>query len=474
MPHLLRAHGLRLLAYSLAFVAIGLAGWIDRTFGQPSIDQILYHLVYAEGAAVEMGRIFIFTFVAEVLAFPLAFAVAATVLHGMVARRWPALRNHVLRAPAPLAMGTGVVLLLAQFSAFSYAAAQFGPDRFAERYVDPASVKIEFAGPRRNLILIYVESLETTYGDAALFGRDLLAPLRSVGGRAIAPLKQAQGANWTIAGMVSTQCGVPLKVYSEQDVRHVPGQRSFLPGATCLGDVLAARGWHNVFLGGAPLSFSGKGTFLRDHGYAEVYGRDEWEKLGVQKSELNVWGLYDSALFERARTKLAALHASGQPFNLTLLTLDTHNPFGFLSPHCLQGGARDFPGIVGCASTQIADFIRFARQKGYLEDTTVFVMGDHLAVPNPVYEQLQRAPERRVFNLVVAPELPPVRAREITHFDLYPTFLELAGLRAQGGRVGLGVSAFAQVRGNGGGDPLPLAALAGSQAYHHLWEPPQP
>lgn len=474
MLHLLGGHGLRLLTYSLAFLAIGLAGWIDRTFGEPSIDQILYHLVYAEGAAVEMSEIFVFTFVAEVLLFPLAFALCATLLHGMVASRWPVLKKHVLRAPAPLAVGAGVVLLLAQFSVFSYAAAQFGPDLFAERYVEPARVRIEAAGPKRNLVLIYVESLEDTYGDATLFGRDLLAPLRAAGGRTIAPLRQAQGANWTVAGMVATQCGVPLKVYSEQDVRHTPGRRVFLPGATCLGDVLQAHGWRNVFLGGAPLSFAGKGSFLRDHGYTEVWGRDEWEQLGIAPGEQNVWGLYDSALFARAQAKLATLHASGQPFNLTLLTLDTHNPHGFLSPECSRRGARDFTGIVGCASTQIAEFIRFAREKGYLENTTVFVMGDHLAVPNPVYEQLQRAGERHVFNLVVASRLPPVQAREITHFDLYPTFLELAGLQAEGRRLGLGTSAFAPAAARVRPAPLPLAALAGSHAYRQLWEPPQP
>lgn len=458
---------LRLLAYAGAFIAIGLAGWIDSTFGEPSVDQILYHLRYAEGAAIRMGELFALTLFAEVFAFPLAFALLATLLHEVLARRWPALARHVLPAAVPLAVLAGLAALLLQFSLFSYAAAHLDTDRFAERFVDPHDVQLHDAGPRRNLVLIYVESLEEGYGDARHFGRDLLAPLKQLGGSRLAALRQVPGTTWTIAGMVASQCGVPLKVYSELDVKRADTGRSFLPGATCLGDVLRSHGWRNVFLGGAPLSFAGKGRFLRDHGYAETYGRDEWERAGVRSDEMNEWGLYDSALFERAKNKLAALHAAGEPFNLTLLTLDTHNPGGFLSPYCRQRGARTFADIVECTSVQVAQFVEFANDHGYLADTTIVIVGDHLAAPNPVYEELQRTGERQLFNLVVSDRMPAPLRRVLVPFDLYPTLLELLGLRPDGGRLGLGISAFSEA------PPLqptlPLAALTASDGYRQLW-----
>ncbi|HZY17121.1 MAG TPA: sulfatase-like hydrolase/transferase [Ramlibacter sp.] len=464
---------LRFLGYFTSFAAVGLAAWIDHTFGEPSIDQILYHLHYSEGAAVQMGQIFIFTFIAEVIAFPFGFAVAAHLAHGAVERRWPAWRAHVLKAALPAAALWGVAALLLQFSVFSYAAAQLGPDRFAELYVDPNTVKLH-DGPRSNLIIIYAESLEETYGDPQAFGRDLLAPLRQLGGQRFANYQPAEGATWTMAGIVASQCGVPLKVYSEYDIRRQPGSaRVFLPGATCLGDILAARGYRNVFLGGAPLSFAGKGSFLRDHGYTNTYGRDEWEKAGAKPEELNEWGLYDSALLQRARSKLDELHASGQPFNLTLLTLDTHNPHGFMSPACRARGARDFSGIVDCAATQLADFVRFVEQRGYLRDTRVVIIGDHLAVPNPLWTQLQQARHRSIFNLVLArPQIQFNRA-DVLPFDMFPTLLELAGTAVEGDRLGLGYSAAFQtnvVRPQGG-SPITLGALRGSRSYRALWEP---
>lgn len=290
----------------MGFSAIALAGWIGRNFGEPTIDQVLFHLYFSDGAAVRMSGIFLFTFVVEVLLYPLALAAVAAILHHAVAQVRPAWRNTGLRAVPHLAVVAGIASLLLQFSVFSYAAAQLEGDRFAQAYVDPARVRLK-DGDKRNLILIYAESIEDTYGNPDLFGTDLLAPLRQLGGQSFASYREAPGANWTIAAIVATQCGIPLSVYSEYDIKRRGQERVFLPGASCLGDILQARGYRNVFLGGAPLSFSGKGAFLRDHGYQESYGRTQWKQLGATAEELNVWGLYDSALFKRARDKLETL-----------------------------------------------------------------------------------------------------------------------------------------------------------------------
>src|SRR5688572_29591988 len=75
--------------YFLAFFLIGFAHWLDASFDSPTLDQILYHLHYSEGAGVEMSRIFLLTFAMECLAFPLAFAVAAAFLHRAVSRALP-------------------------------------------------------------------------------------------------------------------------------------------------------------------------------------------------------------------------------------------------------------------------------------------------------------------------------------------------------------------------------------------------
>ena len=421
-----------------------------------------------------MSGVFLLTFIVEVLLFPLALALATALLHRAVAQVRPGWRdNVVLRAAPHLAVLAGIASLLLQFSVFSYAAAQLDGDRFAQAYVDPGQVRVTQVS-KRNLILIYAESMEETYGNPELFGTDLLAPLRQLGAQSFDSYREAPGTEWTIAAIVATQCGVPLSVYSEYDLKHRSDERVFLPGATCLGDLLQARGYRNVFLGGAPLSFSGKGAFLHDHGYQEAYGRTQWMQHGAKPHELNAWGLYDSALFERARDKLEALHASGQPFNLTLLTLDTHNPHGFLSPSCRDRGAKDFAGIVACSGAELAQFVKFAQAKGYLKDTVVVILGDHLAKPNPAEDKLRLQEKRRMLNLFLAQPRLQRTAQELAPFDMFPTLVELLGMQVDGGRLGLGFSAVSDRREvlsaeRSGRDDL--SSLRGSAVYRDLWRP---
>ena len=59
MPRLPPRIALRFSAYLAGFLGIALARWIGRSFGQTSLEQILWHLRYSEGAAVRMGRLFL-------------------------------------------------------------------------------------------------------------------------------------------------------------------------------------------------------------------------------------------------------------------------------------------------------------------------------------------------------------------------------------------------------------------------------
>ena len=466
--------------YFVGAFAAAFALWVDRMFGSPTIDQIRYHLRFAEGAAVQMSEVFVSTLLVEVVVVAVVTGAVATALHPHLARTLSGWKGRAMHTVPHLCVAGGLAMLLFQFSFFSYAAAHFEEDRFARSYVDPSATAWTEVS-RRNLILVYVESLEESYADATLFGDDLLRPLRTVGGQSLTTYHQSPGATWTIAAMVATQCGVPLTVYSEDDVQRKNDERTFLPGAKCLGDILQERGYRNVFLGGAPLSFAGKGAFLRDHGYHERYGKEEWiatgaRPPGTQEPELGGWGMFDDALLARARQQVAALHASGQPFNLTVLTLDTHNPNGYRSPRCLRrgnkGGALAFEGIVACVSAELADFVRFVRENGYLKDTTLVILGDHLAVGNPVDAKLRTVADRRVFNLFVGAPTFPHSVEPIVSFDMFPTLLEATGVRTTDGRLGLGRSAWPPRALQSDWVQHPnLAALAASTAYQRLWKP---
>jgi phosphoglycerol transferase len=361
-------------------------------------------------------------------------------------------------------------------SAFKYVTADFGPDYFGANYVRPEAVSVLEQKPK-NLILIYVESLEQGYSSKAVFGSDLLAPLNGLQGSSFADYQQVPGTGWTIAAIVATQCGVPLERMTIFD-GNTQGQvmNSFLKNATCLTDLLAARGYRNVFMGGASTNFAGKDKFLGQHHYHEVYGRDEWLKNGAQASDMNGWGLYDADLFSRAKTKLRELSAAKQKFNLTLLTVDTHEPEGHLSTQCAQRGYSGFEGVVSCTAAEVADFVRYARDNGYLEDTNIVILGDHLSRKNPATPKLSQLQDRTIFNRFISQDMPAQNRKQVLHFDLMPSILEFTGYQVAGGRMALGYSAFNQHAIQPPKDRLPEMdknLLNRSELYMALWSDPE-
>lgn len=422
-----------LILVPLTLMAIG--HWIERKFGAPSLDQILYHLQYGSEGLAGSDDAFVSSFIRNCLLVPLGATVAILFIQARqpLAWRWYALLFAV-----------GVGFFSQKVSLAGHVRMFFGEDYFSSHYVDPRKVKITPPAHKKNLVMIYVESLEATYSNKKLFGKDLLADLgpQSIAGTRFTAFNQAPGATWTIAGLTATQCGVPLKSVTGYS-NNTQGEKvlGFLPGAVCLGDILDSYGYRNVFLGGAALHFSGKGLLLQNHHFHKTMGRIQWEALGTPRSAMNGWGLYDDDLFAKARKEVDELAAADQPFNLTLLTVDTHHPSGFISPFCAKRGVKDFTGIVECTAFQVREFIRYLDSRGYLKNTNVIVMGDHQAMENPVSEKLRSVP-RTIFNLFVADKVPEKNRDTILHFDMMPTILEFLGFDVEGDRLGLGYSAW--------------------------------
>ncbi|MEG9250213.1 sulfatase-like hydrolase/transferase [Arthrobacter sp. Soc17.1.1.1] len=326
-------------------------------------------------------------------------------------------------------------------------------------YVEPT---VTSDTDKRNLVLIYLESGEATLADDQLFEKDAFIPLKEAtkaadGWQSVEDLQQYKGGGWTMAGLTSTQCGVPLKgtgsASSSGTDDEVDGDvDTYLGGTTCLGDVLAQYGYNNVFLGGANAAFAAKDTFLSSHGYSKVKGLSDWRAAGEpEKSFRSDWGLSDERLMAHARDEIDRLHAeaerTGQPFNLSLLTLDTHEPV-HVYDYCDVDTENEVTSVFACSMTQVAGFVNYMKEKGYLEDTAVVIMGDHLKHMNAgdsFHEQLDDNDNRTIFNRIWMPGADKNRTLRpgVDQLNMYPTILEAAGLTLTDQEAGLGVSAFA-------------------------------
>lgn len=367
------------------------------------------------------------------------------------------------------------VMFYVNFFTFFQEQAVLGDFYTEGAYVDPRNVKVSGTGTK-NLLIIYCESIEETFGRSDVMGEDLLAPVRPSIEEPDLRIDQMPGADFTIGGIVASQCGIPLKSISILS-GNLTGWAldRYLPGAVCLGDYLKADGYHNVYYNGSSGVFSGLNKFFLSHGYQEFMGKEEWiEKKHVDPATMNTWAMYDSDMVDRSIARIDELMASGKKFSFALSTMDTHEP-GFLSPPCVdEGFSENWAGYVKCSLSQVERLLKHIRDKGWEDRFVILVMGDHQARMAEMDDvELKRVKGRYVLcSLQRDATLKPERTI-ITHFDLFPTILAALGFSVQGDRLGFGYNVFStDVKPEKNyRDRLRKRVLSHSKVYESLWLP---
>lgn len=285
------------------------------------------------------------------------------------------------------------------------------------------------AKPGKNLLLIYLEGLEMIYMNEAVFP-GLTPNLQRLNdsGWVQQDMQQVQGTEWTMAGIASSLCGTPLVYESSVTGNDVMFTR-LLDQAHCLSDVLHSANYQQVFLGGASVEFAGKGHFLMQHQYDQVLGHNQLLPRLPSGTQENGWGLYDQSLFDLAADEYARLASMGDPFNLTLLTVDTHHPAGDPSPDCPRYSESDNSILqaVYCTDFLLNDFLgKIERLPGY-EDTVVVLLSDHLSMRNDAYPLFPEGVKRRqYFNVLNVDTKDFANTNHVsTSMDVAPTLLDL-------------------------------------------------
>ncbi len=392
-------------------------------------EQILLNLSFSPGAAKTVaGRGYVY------YAFLPAFAGALVLGIAPVNRR--------------LIFWTGLVCLVLcgwKIGAFRYLIDKYTPtDIYARHYVAPSDIDLQFPEKRRNIIILYLESVEEDYADSRLTGGQNLLPRLSrlkEENLSFGGFHQIFAQDYSISAMFNGHCAIPLRVETASDSTSM---HNFLPGAVCFPQILQNNGYHTYFLKGAPLDFTRTRIFLKNHGYEKFFGFDEILQqyhLDPIKNGGTSWGYRDRVLYQLARQMLTEEASHNQPFLFTMLTLDTHGPDIFLDPQCSQN-PDGIPGVIKCADSMAAEFLNWLKKQPYYDNTTVIVLGDHTHTGgNPFYPQHA---DRKIVNIFLNPaRLPEKTDRKWTTIDLAPTILEAAGIRIPEGKFALGRSLFA-------------------------------
>ena len=263
-------------------------------------------------------------------------------------------------------------------------------------------------------------------------------------GAAVAPL-----CGWTMAGIFCESTGLPMKSYSVMK----GSEKQFMPGVTSLGDLLEAEGYTNLFMCGSDAEFGGRKKYFLDHGNYQILDYYESINEGRIPSDYKVsWGFEDQKLYEWAKDELLELSNAGQPFNLTMLTVDTHAQDGYVCSLCENEYADQYSNVWACASRQIDEFIRWCQEQDFYDNTTIVIAGDHCSMQSDFYEghdfKMDTGEhDRKVYNVFINPVVNPDSTevetnRKFTTMDLFPSTLAALGCEIEGDRLGLGINLF--------------------------------
>lgn len=447
------------LLAALVFLLWAVVGttWFLRTYlGLVTADQVLYHL--QNGGLDYADPRMLWRAARCLAAVGLLTGLSLFLLRRM--KRW---HGRALLA----VLGTGAVVSVNATVSDPCLPEPGGGDYLARHYVDPRRVGVQPPAHKADVpdvLVVFVESLDEGYTHprephAALLPRltRMQADFQTLGG-----LRNLSGASWTVGGLFSALCGVPLQPVGLMSHNSLEYSRHFFEGGQCLTDLLAAQGWDISFYGGASLQFAGKGRFLESHHVARRFGAEQWRQRGVPVPAAG-WGLLDSDLAQHAWADMQRPRRADEPRLSLLLTVDTHGPAGAHDAGCVDGPALppdeddDEPADVmrdalRCTDRVVAQLVeRFIAQRDG-RPKVVWIMGDHLN-PEPLLgADLQpQAQGRTVFHALARYDAQG-RAlaaadlqRQFTHVDVLPTLAEAIGLRWANHphRLGLGVSLLA-------------------------------
>ena len=134
-------------------------------------------------------------------------------------------------------------------------------------------------GKGKNLIYIYMESMENTYSQVDLGAGErvnLIPELTSLAENNISFSNSTglggyhpfTGATWTMGSLFSSSAGIPFSFPVEQNSM---GQyATFAAGTVALGDILEQKGYVQEFLCGSDASYAGRRSFYEQHGNYEI------------------------------------------------------------------------------------------------------------------------------------------------------------------------------------------------------------
>ena len=448
--------GVGLLVSTIAMLLCFSIKWMFDTWANLTMDELIYHLkAPLEGTNEDM----IWDYILKCILPTIIIFIIVYVIMKMINKKGKK-NGKFLGVICVVSIGVMCISIYNVWTKLDVGEYISGQNEFStfidDNYVDPRDVDIVFPEKKRNLIYIFLESMETTYTDeknGGAFEENVIPELTKLAqenedfsgkSKKLNGGYSLTGSTWTMGAMFAQTSGLPLKI--SISANEMDTQKSFFPGIVTIGDILGDAGYSQTLMIGSDATFAGRRMYFTDHGNYDIFDYNYAAQQGMLSDEYPVWwGYDDQKLFEFAKEKLNELSAQDEPFNLTMLTVDTHFEDGYVCDKCDDKfGDNQYANVMACSSKQVKEFVEWVKQQDFYEDTTIVISGDHPTMDSDFCENVDENYGRRVYTAYINASDSPKSSmtRTYTTFDNFPTTLAAMGVTIEGNRLGLGTNLF--------------------------------
>ena len=427
--------------------------WLYRYFGKVNFEQILIFLNFGTKGLLNTDEYVIEKYIQLCFYFPISVCILTFFFLYYVKKKNFKLINKILKKEY-------FILFLLSLSSIIYFFQVLEIKRQFDNFKNSEFIKLNYKKPdlkkikeqeKKDLLLIYLESFNESYSTNKKFSKSTLDNLNflNLNSIKIENFYETTYNNYTIGGIVSSQCGLPQKPIGLLDARFdkrkgkhlvdIYGLKTFLPKALCLGDILKYNNYKNIFINSINPSFQAMDIFFKDHGYQEILGKKYFIDKGYVNFDSWGGGVNDRIIFEETLKKINQMKSKNQRFNITLLTTDTHHP-GYHDKKCISRfniKNPDLNSAIHCTSYYLYKMI-FELKKKYSESIKIVIIGDHL------YPKIDKTTfnfsDEKIYNRIINSNM-KIKRNEINHYDLFPSILDLLKYPYKD-KTGLGYSVF--------------------------------
>lgn len=324
-------------------------------------------------------------------------------------------------------------------------------DIYEKYYVDTNEVNVTLPKNKRNLIIIYLESMESSLfskENGGAFDNSIIPELETIaknninfsntdllgGGYTLT------STSFTISSITASTTGTPVNIKLFDGYTK---DKPFMKNVKSLGNILSDNGYNLELIQGSEKEFGALDLYSIDNGNYKLFDNNTAKEKGlVDKDYFEWWGIEDKKVLEFSKEELKELSKDNKPFMLMLFTMDTHFKDGYQDSTCEKKYDIPLANSYACSSKMVNEYINWLKKQSFYSNTTIVLMGDHQVMQDSFYSD-NKEYNRVIYNAFInSVNKGNNKNREFSQYDMYPTILSSIGANIPGNKLGFGVNLF--------------------------------